>query len=156
MTFVQANVVHMGDLMFNKRHPFIDRPSGASISNWIAVLESTVKDHAKDTIYIFGHARDKEPVTGDQGHLLEMRNYLTAVLDFTRKAIADGKSREETMKLGPLPKFEDYMEAPPTVDAGDGVGHGVRRTQELILTIADCDCDAIDDYEISRMTLQRD
>lgn len=113
VTFVQANVVHMGDLMFNKRHPFIDRPAGASISNWIASLESTAKDHAKDTIYIFGHARDKEPVTGDQSHLLEMRNYLTAVLDFTRKAIADGKSRDETMKLGPLPKFEDYTEAPP-------------------------------------------
>jgi cyclase len=113
VTFVNANVVHMGDLMFNKRHPFIDRPAGASITNWIAVLESTVKDHAKDTIYIFGHAKDGQPVTGDQGHLFEMRNYLTAVLDVTRKAIADGKSRDETIKLGPLPKFEDYMEAPP-------------------------------------------
>ena len=122
VTFVNANVVHMGDLMFNKRHPFIDRPAGASINNWIAALESTVKDHAKDTIYIFGHARDKEPVTGDQGHLFEMRNYLTAVLDFTRKAIADGKSREETMKLGPLPKFEDYMEAPPRLTLATVLG----------------------------------
>jgi cyclase len=122
VAFAQANVVHMGDLMFNKRHPFIDRPAGASISNWIAALESTVKDHAKDTIYIFGHARDKEPVTGDQTHLFEMRNYLTAVLDFTRKAIADGKSREETMKLGPLPKFEDYMEAPPRLTLATVLG----------------------------------
>ncbi len=122
VTFVQANVAHMGDLMFNKRHPFIDRPSGASIRNWIVVLESTVKDHAKDTIYIFGHAKDGQPVTGDQSHLLEMRNYLTAVLDVTRKAIADGKSREETMALGPLPKFEDYMEAPPRLTLATVLG----------------------------------
>ena len=122
VTFVNANVVHMGDLMFNKRHPFIDRPAGASINNWISVLESTVKDHAKDTIYIFGHARDKEPVTGDQSHLLEFRNYLTAVLDFTRKAISDGKSRDETIKLGPLPKFEDYMEAPPRLTLATVLG----------------------------------
>ncbi|MBK5295657.1 MAG: MBL fold metallo-hydrolase [Vicinamibacteria bacterium] len=122
VTFVKANVAHMGDLMFNKRHPFIDRPSGASITNWITVLESTVKDHAKDTTYIFGHAKDGQPVTGDQGHLLEMRNYLTAVLDVTRKAIADGKSRDEAMTLGPLPKFEDYMEAPPRLTLATVLG----------------------------------
>ena len=29
--FENANVAHMGDLMFNRRHPFVDRPSGASI-----------------------------------------------------------------------------------------------------------------------------
>ena len=113
VTFVNANVAHMGDLMFNKRHPFIDRPAGASIANWITVLESTVKDHAKDTTYIFGHAKDGLPVTGDSSYLMAMRDYLTAVLDFTKKAIAEGKSKEETQKLGPLPKFEDYMEAPP-------------------------------------------
>ena len=113
VTFVNANVVHMGDLVFNKRHPFIDRPAGASIKNWITLLESTTKDHANDTTYIFGHAKDGLAVTGDQSHLLQMRDYLTAVLDVARKAIADGKSREETMTIGPLPKFEDYMEAPP-------------------------------------------
>ena len=122
VTFTQANVAHMGDLMFNKRHPFIDRPSGASIRNWIVVLESTVKDHASDTIYIFGHAKDGQPVTGDQSHLLEMRDYLTAVLDVTRKAIADGKSREEAIALGPLAKFEDYMEAPPRLTLGTVLG----------------------------------
>ena len=122
VTFVNANVVHMGDLMFNKRHPFIDRPAGASISNWIALLESTVKDHAKDTVYIFGHAKDGLPASGDQSHLLQMRDYLTAVLDVTRKAIADGKSREETQKFGPLPKFEDYMEAPPRLTLATVLG----------------------------------
>jgi glyoxylase-like metal-dependent hydrolase (beta-lactamase superfamily II) len=122
VTFVQANVVHMGDLMFNKRHPFIDRPAGASMANWVALLESTVKDHARDTIYIFGHSKEGMPVTGDQSHLLQMRDYLTAVLDVAKKAIAAGKSRDEATKAGPLAKFEDYMEAPPRLTLASVLG----------------------------------
>jgi hypothetical protein len=30
----------MGDLMFNRAHPVIDRVNGASIANWIGVLET--------------------------------------------------------------------------------------------------------------------
>jgi len=108
--------------MFNKRHPFVDRPSGASIRNWIAVLESTVKDHAKDTVYIFGHAKDGMPVTGDQSHLMAMRDYLSAVLDTAKKAIDAGTSKEELQKSGPLPTFEDYMEAPPRLTLGTVLG----------------------------------
>ena len=29
--FENANIVHMGDLMFNRRHPFVDRSAGANI-----------------------------------------------------------------------------------------------------------------------------
>ena len=122
VTLVKANVVHMGDLMFRKRHPFIDRASGASIRNWITILETTVKDHAVDTIYIFGHARDGMPTTGDRTHLMEMRDYLTALLDVTKKAIDSGKSREEAMASGPLAKFEDYMEAPPRLTSATVLG----------------------------------
>ncbi len=122
VTLVKANVVHMGDLMFRKRHPFIDRASGASIRNWITILETTVKDHAADTIYIFGHARDGMPTTGDRTHLMEMRDYLTALLDVTKKAIDSGKSREEAMASGPLAKFEDYMEAPPRLTLATVLG----------------------------------
>src|SRR5204863_1028684 len=28
--FEHANIAHMGDLMFNRRHPFVDRTAGAS------------------------------------------------------------------------------------------------------------------------------
>jgi cyclase len=39
--FEKANVVHMGDLMFNRLHPRVDRPSGASIENWMSVLDKS-------------------------------------------------------------------------------------------------------------------
>jgi alkanesulfonate monooxygenase len=54
ITFENANVVHMGDLMFNQRHPLVDRPAGALLRNWMRVLDQTVQDHAPDTVYIFG------------------------------------------------------------------------------------------------------
>ena len=41
--FQQANVMHMGDLLFNRAHPNIDRPQGARIDNWITVLETVSK-----------------------------------------------------------------------------------------------------------------
>jgi cyclase len=54
----KANVVHMGDLLFHRAHPNIDRPSGARIANWIQLLEQVAAAHAADTIFIAGHARD--------------------------------------------------------------------------------------------------
>src|SRR4030095_16246049 len=48
VTFEQANVVHMGDLMFNQRHPVVDRAAGASLRHWMQVLEHTVKGHTRD------------------------------------------------------------------------------------------------------------
>ena len=37
--FERANVAHMGDLMFNRAHPVIDRVNGANIANWSKILK---------------------------------------------------------------------------------------------------------------------
>lgn len=109
VTFEKANVAHMGDLVFNRRHPFIDRPGGASIANWIKVLEGTVADHDADTIYIFGHAGPAFPVTGGRADLMYMRDYLTALLDFVRGEMKAGKSRDVIIKItDPLKGFADH------------------------------------------------
>ena len=117
ITFQNANVVHMGDLMSFQRNPRADRPAGASIVNWGRVLENTVKDHAADTIYIFGHSKVGERVTGSSKDLLELRDYFTAMLEFTRKAIASGRSMEEVMKTAAIPGFERYEGTPTALQA---------------------------------------
>ena len=101
VTFEQPNVVHMGDLVFNRAHPFIDRPAGASIANWITVCEAVTKDHAADTLYIFGHGKDGA-VVGKREDLLLERDYLTALLETARKAVAAGQSKEELLKMTAL------------------------------------------------------
>jgi glyoxylase-like metal-dependent hydrolase (beta-lactamase superfamily II) len=78
ITFERANVVHMGDLMLNQRHPVVDRAAGASIHNWTRLLDQVVNAHARDTIYIFGHANTGLSVTGSSADLLKFRDYLGA------------------------------------------------------------------------------
>ncbi len=116
ITFERANIVHMGDLMFNRRHAVVDRPSGASMKNWIVVLENIVKDHGNDTIYIFGHAGPVQPpasglypVTGPRADVLYFRDYLTALLAYVQAEIKAGRTREEiTAVRTPLSKFETH------------------------------------------------
>jgi cyclase len=107
----KANVVHMGDLMSHLRHPRVDRPSGASIRNWLVTLEKTVKDHDADTVYIFGHSKAGAPVTGTSKDLLALRDYFGAMLSYVQKGIAAGKSAEEIIKGG-LPAFAEHEGAP--------------------------------------------
>ena len=109
VTFEKANVVHMGDLVFNRMHPFIDRPAGASITNWIKVLERTVADQRNDTTYIFGHGSAKFGATGTRAELLYMRDYLTALLEFVRGELKAGKPKEVIVKItDPLKGFSDH------------------------------------------------
>jgi glyoxylase-like metal-dependent hydrolase (beta-lactamase superfamily II) len=98
VTFEKANVVHMGDLVFNRRHPFIDRPGGASIAGWVKVLEGTMADHGADSIFIFGHAGQNWPVTGKKADLAYMRDYLTALVEYVRGEIKAGKPRDVIVK----------------------------------------------------------
>jgi glyoxylase-like metal-dependent hydrolase (beta-lactamase superfamily II) len=109
--FGKANVVHMGDLIFNRFHPFIDRPAGASIEGWIGTLEQVLAEHDADTLYVFGHGQPGFGVTGKAADLEFMRDYLSALLDFAEKGIKQGKSVEALAEAEALPGFEE-VEAP--------------------------------------------
>ena len=109
ITFERANVVHMGDLMFHKRHPVVDRPAGATIRNWMTVLQRTVEAHDADTVYIFGHANTGYPVVGGAAELRNFRDYFEALLSFVERQVRAGRSRDEILAMpGPLPGFEAY------------------------------------------------
>lgn len=107
--FEKANVAHMGDLMFNRLHPVIDRVNGASIVNWTTVLQTVAKELPADTIYIFGHAGNGQPVTGGRADLLRHGDYLAALLEFVRVQVKAGKTREQVVAMTDVIKgFEDY------------------------------------------------
>jgi cyclase len=107
MYFEQANVVHVGDLVWSGIHAFVDRPGGASALNWIPVTERIAEAYPGDAIYVWGHSAAKLPVTGSRANVLEMRNYLTALVEFVRAGIRAGKSRAEIIATTEtLPGFE--------------------------------------------------
>lgn len=108
----KAGVVHMGDLMFNRLYPVIDRPGGASIRGWVKVLERVAADYPKDTVYIFGHGNTKFGVTGSSADLLVFRDYLSALLAHVEGEIKAGKPKEEVVKLENMPGFPDFHVPP--------------------------------------------
>ena len=97
--FENANIVHMGDLVFNRRFPYIDKSAGASIKNWIVVLEKTMKLFDRDTIFIFGHAGDGYDIQGSLDDVKAKKNYLDALLGHVSAEISSGKSEEDIMKI---------------------------------------------------------
>lgn len=106
--FEKANVIHMGDLMFNRLYPAIDRPGGASIRGWIGILEKVAKTYPADAIYIFGHGNAKFGVTGKSSDLLIFRDYLSGLLDYTQQRINAGDAKEKIVGLENLPGFADF------------------------------------------------
>lgn len=106
--FEEQNVVHMGDLVFNRRHPFIDRIAGASISNWITILEKVPKEYDKDSLYIFGHAGEGHEVTGTRADLLKFADYLKRLLDFAKSEVKAGRTKEEFLKNTAIPGVTEW------------------------------------------------
>jgi glyoxylase-like metal-dependent hydrolase (beta-lactamase superfamily II) len=111
--FEEANVAHMGDLVFNRRHPFVDRTAGANIQNWIKVLDKAVDKYEKDTLYIFGHAAEGYEVTGTKDDLSKFKDYLGRVLDFARQEQKAGRSKEAFLKNKEIPDVTEWK--------GDGI-----------------------------------
>ena len=120
--FEQANIVHMGDLMFNRRHPFVDRSAGASIKNWIIDLNKASDHFSNDTIFIYGHAGDGYEVTGTKDDLKAFADYLGQVLNFVDGEIKAGKTKDDVLKTTTLP-FETQWK-------GDGLQRPLQAAYE--------------------------
>jgi cyclase len=111
--FEKANVVHMGDLVFNRIYPFVDRPGGASIRGWVSSLEACAAAYPSDAIYVFGHGNSRFGVTGTRPDLLVMRDFLSGVLEHVQREIAAGRDKPTVVALENLPGFPDYNAALP-------------------------------------------
>jgi len=107
VVFEKANVVHMGDLMFNRVHPRLDFAAGGSARNWIKVLNKVTRGH-RDATFIFGHAKTGLPVTGQAKDLEYFRDYLSRVVDLVQKAVKARQSKEELQKTAEIPGFPEH------------------------------------------------
>lgn len=109
--FEKANVVHMGDLVFNRMNPYTDRPAGASMMNWIKILDTVADEYPADAMYIFGHGKPEYGVTGNKEDLGVMRDYLSAIIEYVQEGVEQGKSKEEITQIKVLDGFENFLYA---------------------------------------------
>jgi cyclase len=111
--FTKANIAHLGDLMFNRRFPYIDKNAGANIKNWILVLQQIQTKFTDDTKFVFGHANQGYEVTGTKADIKAFENYLTQLLNFVTTEIGLGKTKEEIVKAKLIPGNIEWV--------GDGI-----------------------------------
>jgi cyclase len=111
--FQHSNILHMGDLVFNRRHPYVDKSAGADMTHWMEVLEKATKTFDKKTQYVCGHSGDGYDVLLKTDDLLMFRDYLGNVLNFTKSQLALGKTKEEILKATEIPGSPQWK--------GDGI-----------------------------------
>ena len=124
--FQNANIMHVGDLMFNKRHPVIDRTAGANITNWIKDLDGIVKKGSKDTIYIFGHSLNPGEETGTAEDLKKFQDYLNKLMLFADQEVKKGVSKEDFVKNTAIPDVTEWT--------GQGIQRALTAAYEEITT----------------------
>ena len=101
--FKQANVLHMGDQLFNGAFPYIDMPSGGSVDGYISNLRQVIRDMPNDITIIPGH-----------GPLADIAAVATClqVIEDTRRIIVNGieDGKDDTAIAADLSDYTDWAQ----------------------------------------------
>jgi glyoxylase-like metal-dependent hydrolase (beta-lactamase superfamily II) len=124
--FKKANIVHTGDLIFNRRHPFVDRSAGANIASWIQVLDKADKTFSNKTTFVCGHAGDGYDIIVTKDDMKAFRDYLSNVLLFVGEQIKAGKTKEDILKATEIPGATQWK--------GDGIERPLTAAYEELTT----------------------
>lgn len=101
--FTGSNVVHMGDLFFNARFPYIDMDSGGSVGGYLANIESVLAVTDENTRFIPGHGE-----LASRTDLERLHEVLDAVVSLVSEARERGESAEEMKSSGLLAEFAEW------------------------------------------------
>lgn len=99
--FVEANVVHTGDVYVTTAYPFIDTSTGGSLTGEIAALEKLIAMTDNDTVIIPGHG-----AISDRAGATKTLAMLKGMKTVTDKAIADGLSLEQFLATDPSAQYD--------------------------------------------------
>lgn len=100
--FTKANMIHMGDVFFSGRYPFIDLSSGGSINGIIAASEKVLRLTNPQTKIIPGHG----PLSTTK-ELQEYHDMLVSIRDRVSRLIADGKTLDGVKTAKPAAEYDD-------------------------------------------------
>lgn len=103
IAFTGSKVVHMGDLYFKDRFPFIDLGSGGDVAGFVKNIETALQYTPDDAKIIPGH--------GDLATKDDLKRYHTMLVTITgqvKQAIAAGKSLEEVKAAGVPAEYKGW------------------------------------------------
>jgi cyclase len=98
----KRGIVHAGDLLFHRFHPFIDVSAKGNIRGWLAALSDVRRACDGETVVIGGHGQ-----TSTRAALDAQATYLERLRDLVARERKAGRSREEIQKL-PNTVFPKY------------------------------------------------
>ena len=101
--FIGSNVVHMGDLFFSGRFPYVDLNNGGDVKGLIKHIEKLLAELPPDVKLIPGHG----PLS-DIDDLKTYHQTLVATIDIVRDQIEAGKSLEEIKAAGLPQKWRSW------------------------------------------------
>lgn len=113
VSFMPANIIHMGDNYFNGLFPYVDVDGGGSLQGMIAAQTKAIAMSDDNTQIIPGHGpmATKEDLT-------KSRDILVDILSRVKAAKERGLSMEDTVKAVPL---DDYKELSSFIDQANMV-----------------------------------
>ena len=101
--FTGSNVVHLGDLFFSGRFPYVDLDSGGDVEGLIKHIEKLLTELPPDVKLIPGHG----PLS-DIDNLKTYHRTLVATTDLIRDQIEAGKSLDEIKAAGFAQKWRSW------------------------------------------------
>lgn len=101
ISVVDADILHVGDTLWNGVYPFIDYSTGGSIDGAIRAAEANVARVTDKTIIIPGHG----PL-GDKAQLIEFRDMLLTIHNKVAAMKKRGKSLDEVIAAKPTADYD--------------------------------------------------
>ncbi len=99
--FKKSNVIHAGDIFFNKIYPFIDTSSGGTVDGVIAAVDNMLKMASNKTKIIPGHG----PLAAKED-LKAYRDMLAVVSNRIKGQLKQGKSLEQVLASKPSADYD--------------------------------------------------
>lgn len=100
--FIKSDVIHTGDVFFNKLYPFIDTSSGGSVDGMIAAADRVLAMAGEKTKIIPGHG----PLA-NRSDLKIYRDMLAAVSGRIKDQIKTGRTLDEVVASRPSAQFDE-------------------------------------------------
>ena len=104
VVFPGVNVLHAGDVLFNRIFPFIDMGSGGSVDGYLAAMSTIVALADNETTVIAGHG---EPMA-NRADVQAAQNMIVETRGLIKPLVESGMSEDDVVAANPLSDYEDW------------------------------------------------